>query len=334
MLGAEQVDLRQVESAERDRLHRQGAPFVCRGCGGRAHLRRYADVGGSDRLGVYDDGSGPFVVFVHNAGEAERCRQLGYSSGDESVTHHLLKGQLARSAKAAGWQVDLEVPSDGCRADVVASRKGRTRVLEAQVSSLGVGAAVARSEVYEREFGSVTWSYTGGRRPWSQKVESLQVDGDLDQVVGGVYADQGGTVPAEPAPLADTVPRVLSGELLWVWWSHQGTLLGFFAPVGAPAGRARPVQRLARDAGERGRTVGECARPTFFRDIRCTWCGCAGPAGRPCANPVCAEPACPGCGRKPWHDRAVCPACGTSARQVGKVTAAPTLQQQEGEGEW
>ena len=40
--------------------------------------------------------------------------------------------------------------------------------------------------------------------------------------------------------------------------------------------------------------------------VPCAWCRQSTAIGRPCTNPSCREPQCPGCGRKPWHDRAIC----------------------------
>jgi len=53
--------------------------------------------------------------------------------------------------------------------------------------------------------------------------------------------------------------------------------------------------------------------------IRCTDCRTEGPAGKPCPNPSCEPPSCPGCGRMPWHDRAICPDCGALGAEAVAV---------------
>ena len=47
--------------------------------------------------------------------------------------------------------------------------------------------------------------------------------------------------------------------------------------------------------------------------IPCADCRTPTYAGKPCPNPDCEPPSCPGCGHRPWHDRAICPDCGTAA---------------------
>jgi hypothetical protein len=51
--------------------------------------------------------------------------------------------------------------------------------------------------------------------------------------------------------------------------------------------------------------------------IACTNCGTGTNAGKPCPNPNCQPPKCPGCGRRPWHDLAICPDCGAHGTKRG-----------------
>ena len=50
--------------------------------------------------------------------------------------------------------------------------------------------------------------------------------------------------------------------------------------------------------------------------IPCADCRTPTEAGKPCPNPDCAPPSCPGCHRTPWHERvARCPDCGWAAEE-------------------
>ena len=295
-LTGETVDLRDIDLDESMKLHQDRLmPWQCRGCGGRVHMRIHRDDG--DELAL--------VTFAHNPGEAERCRELGFHT-DESPEHHRLKDRLSTAAKSAGWSAELEVPGDRCRADVVVSKKGATRVLEAQVSPLGERDALDRTDRYARCFGPPTWTHTRPR-PWSRKVESLRVDDDLETVVDGVYLDQSGDVRAEPRPLADTVTDVLERRLRYVFFNTSAGTIGHFVPTGVKERSARVKAKGRRRI--RGVYVTECSRP-LTRTVTCANCGTETDPGRPCTNPKCGTPACPGCGRQPWHSKAVCPECG------------------------
>ena len=314
MMGKEVFDLRAVPAKERVELHAAGEKWACRGCGGKVHMRHHPDADDRTRLDVYDDNRGPFVTFAHHPYEAERCRALGYSVS-ETPEHETLKARLARTATSAGWNAELEVYGDGCRADVLITRQRETRVLEAQVASLSVDAALARHDLYVSQFGPTTWTHTKARR-WSIQIESLQVDAGLETVIGGVYDDQEMEKRAEPAPITAVLPRVLSGELRYVYWSTGSGDFGFFTPIGAAPARS-PGRRLRQAMVRRGEAVADCDRAALFASgIRCVDCGCQTRAGHPCANPICEPPCCPTCGRRPWHERAICPDCGTAATDV------------------
>lgn len=313
-LGKEVFDLRMVPAKERGELHAAGERWACRGCGGQVHMRRHPEMDDRTRLDVYDDGRGPLITFAHNPYEAERCQALGYTVS-ETPEHETLKARLARTATNAGWSAELEVYGDGCRADVVVTRQREMRVLEAQVASLGVDVALARHELYVSQFGPTTWTHTKAR-PWSVQVESLQIDGmDLDTVVGGVYEDQEMEKKAEPAPIEQILPRVLAGELRYVYWSTGSGDFGFFTPIGAPPARP-PGRRLRQAMVRRGESVADCDRAVVLSPgIACANCGHSTRAGHSCTNPTCEPPSCPGCGR-PWHSKATCPECDTSAGRV------------------
>ena len=298
-LTGEVVDLRHVDLDESMKLHQdREMPWQCRGCGGRVHMRSHTV---ADQIDM--------VTFAHHPGEAEKCRALGFHT-DESPEHHRLKNSLYTAARRAGWDASIEVPGDRCRADVVASRKGATRVLEAQVSPLSERDVLDRTDRYQSSFGQTTWTHTKSR-PWSRKVESLRVDGDLTTVIDGVYLDQMGDKRAQPAPIEEIIPDVLSGYLRYIWLDTSAGTIGYFTPIGAPTNR-EPIRRRQRTK-VRGMYVTECSRP-LKRTIACAWCGHETMPGLACANGECSEPSCPGCGRQPWHDRAVCPDCGSRGR--------------------
>lgn len=305
-LTGEIVDLRFVPSGETEKLHAdRHTPWRCRGCGGSVHMRLHRD--GEDHIAMW--------TFAHNPGEAEKCRELGFHT-DESPAHHALKGRLASAATSRGWSVDLEVPGDRCRADVVAEKNGTKRVMEAQLASLSLQDAVKRTERYERSFGQTLWTHTGFR-PWSKQVESVRVDEELDQVVGGIYRDQGGNDKHDPLPLKSAVGDILAGKFRYVYFEEAGGTSGYFYPVGALAtSRREPRQR---QASIRGAHVKECARP-IGKGIACSDCGHYGPAGVPCLNDQCTPIACPDCGYRPWHRFAKCPSCSTSLPRSARRT--------------
>ena len=299
-LTGEIVDLRDIDLDESMKLHQDRAmPWQCRGCGGRVHMRTHRDEG--EELAL--------ITFAHHPGEAQKCREMGFHT-DESPEHHRLKNSLYVAARSAGWDAELEVPGERCRADVVARRKGATRVLEAQVSPLSEREALDRSDRYFESFGQPTWTHTKAR-PWSRMVESLRVADDLTTVIDGVFLDQVGDLKAPPQPVADVIPDILSGTLRYIWQDTNRGTIGYFTPIGAPRGQVRKEPRQRRKI--RGIYVSECSKP-LKRTITCANCGRETSAGKPCANDDCTPPKCPGCGRQPWHDRAVCPDCGARGK--------------------
>lgn len=245
LLGSETLDLRKFTAADRIELWSdRSAPLQCRGCKGGVLTRR-----------LTQDETDPFIVFAHQAGEAEKCHALGYHC-DESPAHDMLKHRLALAAESAGWSAEVEVPGDGCRADVVAtSRNGRCRVLEAQISPLGTEDAGRRTGLYEREFGPVLWTHTRPR-PWSHRYESMRVDDDTQEmVIGGVMLRTGGDAPA--APVAEMVPKMLDGRLTWIYF--EGEDKGAWIDTSA-GGAQRRTGRRRGGVSYRGEYVRECAR--------------------------------------------------------------------------
>lgn len=304
VLLGDAVDLRQIDRQESMKLHAdREMPWKCRGCKGKVHMRLHR--GGDEEIEL--------ITFAHHPGEAELCRKLGFHT-DESPEHHYLKDQLAKAAKNAGWDAELEVPGDGCRADVVVSKKGASsRVLEAQISPLGEQAAIERSERYARSFGQPVWTHTRPR-PWSKKVESLRVDDEMANVIDGIYVDQTGDIKADPHPVTEAIPSILNGRLRYIFFETDTGTIGYYTPIGAEAS-PRKRRRDARPKIEtiRGSHVKECSKP-MKRTIPCVNCGTEGEAGRLCTNPHCSPPVCPGCGRRPWHEKAICPDCGGTNR--------------------
>ena len=290
LLGDEVIDARLLDESELDALLKERPPIVCRSCKGGCHVR---DNTHNPRLGL-PIGSKPFITFAHNPGNKERCQQM-FGSYDESPQHYMLKDKLAKAAVAAGYDAQLEVPSDGCRADVVATKNGRTHVLEAQCAEIGMDEAITRTNTYQREFGDTTWAHTKARR-WSQKVPALQVDEGLDKVVAGIFEDQGGNIPSEPAPIHTSFKRLLTGELRYVFFQESGTTIGYYTPIGA-----KPTARHQRKRKKSG--AGDHVRECRSADLACSQCGHAKAAGTPCVNPDCAPRHCAHCKMPLWPNQ-------------------------------
>lgn len=285
-LGDKVIDLRDITSSDRVAMHDDRPPLRCRGCSGPMHMRYYDPTTDIDpiRFRFFVDRTGPFVAFVHNPGEAERCRAMGFHT-DESAEHLEMKHLLSQAAASKGWTPEIEVRhtlDDGsiCQADVVITRQGETtRVLEAQRSPLGPDEAIRRSELYRQAFGPVLWTHTR-QRPWSRRLPSLRVDDDeLDLVIGGVYTDQAGRDAIRPTGLADVLPRILppERELTWVWLADD---FGFFYPLGGPPPKRRKRHHRRRESSPEiapaGSHVRECGFETPEDPIvhaRCTRCG-------------------------------------------------------------
>lgn len=256
-LGASSIDITRISSLDRDAMHAERPPFKCPGCRGLVHLLRISTEPPSDRE-FYKDGLGPFMVFRHHAGYGAACKAVGY---DESPAHDLLKQRLARGARRAGWDAELEVVGGSCRADVVVSRRGmKTRVLEAQLAKLERGDVLRRTELYKTEFGDPIWFHTG-RRQWRTEVPALEVDRESQEIiVGGVYLDQGGHDPAPSMSVVVAVPQALNDKLRWLGLPGQD---GYFIDVAAAyTSRPRTPPKKARtDAAFSGRYVqAQCER--------------------------------------------------------------------------
>lgn len=280
LLGTDVIDLRHQRSTDRVAMHAERPPFLCRGCGGPMHLRYYdqSTERDPDRFCYFTDKTGPFLAFVHNPGEAERCRALGFHT-DESAEHLGMKHLLCEAATSKGWSAETEVHhelTDGrrCRADVVIHRAGLpSRVLEAQRSPLGTDEAARRTQLYQTAFGDVLWTHTK-QRPWSRRLKSLRVDeDDISLVIGGVYKDQGCHDRIDDAPLVDVVGQILppADDLYWVWAAED---FGGFVPRSMTPRTVRNSQhqRLPRAGSGRpaaGTAVQECDRLSHMMCKRC-----------------------------------------------------------------
>jgi hypothetical protein len=250
LLDDEVINLESMSPDDKHVIRAETPDFVCRGCGGPVHTRHVPDGNDTD----------PFLVFAHNPGAAELCRQLGFHT-DESDAHHRLKATLAAAARKAGWTADLEVPGDGCRADVVVTKGSKTRVLEAQISGLSVADALERTRRYRTSFGNPLWTHTK-RRDWSTQVPSVRIDDPDDTanpvVIGGVMVDQAGRIPAKPEPLATVVPRILDGHLRYLFDADEQ--FGFFIELAAAVAASDKADQAKAEHG-RGAYVKECAKP-------------------------------------------------------------------------
>jgi hypothetical protein len=271
LLNREVINLESMSASDKIVLRAEAPPFMCRGCKGPVHTRHVPD-------GEDDD---PFLVFAHNPGAAALCREFGYHT-DESDEHHRLKSTLATSARSAGWSVDLEVPGEGCKADVVVTRGERTRVLEAQLSALSIPDAVERTKRYTRAFGDPLWTHTR-RRDWSKQVPSIQIDnadGPTPNVIGGVMVDQEGRIHAPAAPLIRVVPRILNNSLSYIYGAAEQ--YGFYIDL-AQASSARPPTPQPEPAPRGAYVKDTCERPPVVGTappaldiasrVICDWCG-------------------------------------------------------------
>lgn len=178
-----------------DAMRREGLDGVCPGCSGRVHTR------------ATPYGLGVIRVFAHNPGYGERCRMLGGTG--EGPLHEALKEHIVRTARAGGWQVDVEVvsPCEKVRADVLCTKDGRTHSWEAQLAGINRRDVNQRHERYVHTWGDTTWVHTG-HREWSKDIPCVRVDEEEQRiVVGGIYVNAEERVPE--APLALYVPRIL-----------------------------------------------------------------------------------------------------------------------------
>ncbi|WP_128819334.1 competence protein CoiA family protein [Streptomyces sp. S063] len=94
------------------------------------------------------------------------------------MAHHLLKLELARAARTAGWMAELEVsgPDGRWRADVLASTATRRRVsLEAQLASITAAENRARTERMGADGVRAYWFSDRSRIPWLGAVPSMRL---------------------------------------------------------------------------------------------------------------------------------------------------------------
>jgi hypothetical protein len=217
LAGPERIDLSMLDDRAWADLRQSGETFECAGCHGPMHTRA---------IPLTNPLPGEDVelrIFAHNPGAAEACRALGYQ---ESDAHDRLKTRIAKAARAIGWTAELEVqPSPACRADVVVSHptNGRSRAIEAQLASLNTAEAHRRHKLYESEFGACTWTHTK-RREWASQIPSLQVDSEDQQlVVGGILVDLRDNIERDPTPVAEVVPDLLEGRIMYVFDAGWGS---------------------------------------------------------------------------------------------------------------
>ncbi|MEY9912842.1 hypothetical protein ABIA35_009109 [Catenulispora sp. MAP12-49] len=169
----------------------------CRHCGHRLHAK------------VSPNG---LRFFAHDAGA--NC-VIG-----ESLSHHLLKLELALSVRAVGWTAQFEVPAaDGSwRADVLAtSPDGLLRMAwEAQLSQITRSEIAERTSRFARDRVHVCWVSAGRRSSpwWFGTVPSLRVEagsaGAEWTVVDGLVAFVDGSWVPRSASLTEFVGWVLA----------------------------------------------------------------------------------------------------------------------------
>lgn len=220
-VSGENVPVLSLGDIDAIRSRRSERP-CCRFCGRQVIIARWP----GDRSRHY---------FRHAPGDLTECLALG-GGEPESPEHEELKLSIAMAAKKRGHSVDVEVPGDGCRADVVATTKDGRRVpFEAQLASLSEPAAVERNRRYESSFGSrATWVHTG-RQPWDRAIPSLQVDHHTRSMVGGgVYVDLSLERQVEPFPLDQAVGGICGRRLEYIYGQQDGGFGGFYWRVTRP----------------------------------------------------------------------------------------------------
>ncbi|MFZ3491757.1 competence protein CoiA [Streptomyces sp. 5.8] len=150
--------------------------------------------------------------FAHFPG-ADLC-----ALAEESMAHHLLKLELATSARHAGWEAELEVSGPGgvWRADVLAAAGDRRVALEAQLAPITPDHILGRTERMAADAVPAVWFSDRPRPPWLGVVPSVRLApaaAGLAVVEGlGVFADSTWT-PSPPIPLTRFMTRLRTGEL-------------------------------------------------------------------------------------------------------------------------
>ncbi|MGI5397755.1 competence protein CoiA [Streptomyces sp. CA-251251] len=249
-------------------VHRvKGLRLACPECGGRVFARASRQV---------------IRHFYH------QVRPRHCELANESVEHHLLKLELAMSARAAGWRAELEVSSEArdWRADVMVfdEHDRPFMALEAQLSPMTQQEAQMRTGRYARDGVAVCWVALQDR-PWERVVPSLRVRlpsqrGETWTVWHGMvrYAWEPRTLKAKAkwehitCPLGDAVKWVLDGRVRvhtaangTVWWTAPAyeDLALVRARMEAEAEavkRAAAAERRRKDAEERAAAVAQRRR--------------------------------------------------------------------------
>lgn len=201
LLDATQGGLGSGVAWERVHKTRPPTPLECVGCGGPVH----AKVSPAPHL---------MRFFAHKATPDSACPLAG-----ESQEHRLLKVLLARAARAAGWNAELEVPGDGWRADVLAVAPDASRRVawEAQLSGITVDEIQARTQRMAAAGVEVCWVTTRDA-PWLGHVPSVRIANDADSgwiLTWGVEKLDGArwVMPEEPQSVERFVALVSTGRL-------------------------------------------------------------------------------------------------------------------------
>lgn len=237
----------------------KGASLRCPNCGGKVHYRQLAR---DEETGRYDM---RWTIFAHNAGEAEKCRQMG---GGESREHDHLKRSIAYHAMRNGIPADIEVVhGDLCRSDVVIGTGDQRHGIEIQMAHASAATIEQRHQRYADALGSdrnVLWLHTG-RRIWGD-ICRAEIDGNPTtgyRIVTKVYGDMEGRSPADRQhdEAEEFTLRRHRTELDWImdngagWWVDRHEL----RQKNAAARRNRRRTRIsARDRYAPNRTE-ECA---------------------------------------------------------------------------
>lgn len=198
------ISHRLLRRDELDEMHKKKDTWraTCRTCGQRLLLKSWIN-------------RPEFFLFAHWPGTAEACRMLG--GGDESFEHNDLKIHLAMVGSRAGYEAGVEVPGDGCRADVVWTKKSSQTPFEVQLASISRADVAERARRYERSFSHQSaWIHHGHSR-WAHDVPSMRLETPEANamVVGGIYADNRLTTRLS-VPLDEASLSWARGDLMWI----------------------------------------------------------------------------------------------------------------------
>ncbi|MFF8413888.1 competence protein CoiA family protein [Streptomyces omiyaensis] len=202
-IDATQADLGCGQDREGIYRAKPAAPLTCYECGWRLHLVHRTH-------GAYE------LWFLRHAAHAPHCEAR---LAGEGMAHHLLKLDLAHHARAAGWSAEYEVaaPDGSWRADVMAtSPDGSRRIaLEAQMSSLSLADAKARTDRYAAAGVEVCWFTDRRTVPWLDAVPSVRIARPED---GGAVRITAGAARMEPEWCHDRA------DCSWSGWGVEGAL--------------------------------------------------------------------------------------------------------------